>query len=226
MIPWELIDTTKTPDQLNELRLYRRGDEFSIRIDGQELMNSRAHGSEEVLAEAACSRIAGRPRARVLIGGLGMGYTLAAALAQLGSKSQVVVSELAPAVVTWNRGPLGALAGDPLLDKRVSVQEVDVVALIKTSKEQFDAIILDVDNGPEALTQKGNEWLYGRSGLSSAHAALRPGGVLAVWAAQQCPPFAKRLRRVGFQVKEIRARSRGKGKGSRHTVWLAQRDVS
>lgn len=185
MIPWELLDATKTPDQLNELQLVRRGDEYSIRIDGQELMNSRAHGSEEVLAEAACSLITNRPKARVLIGGLGMGYTLAAALAQLGPKSQVVVSELAPAVVTWNRGPLSALAGHPLLDKRVTVVEVDVVLLIRASKEQFDAIILDVDNGPEALTQKGNEWLYGRAGLFSAHAALRPKGVLAVWAAQQ-----------------------------------------
>ena len=154
-----------------------------------------------------------------------MGFTLAAALAQLGPKARVVVSELAPAVVTWNRGPLSELAGHPLLDKRVTVKEVDVVQLIRASKDQFDAIILDVDNGPEALTQKGNEWLYGRPGLASAHAALRPGGVLTIWAAQQCPPFAKRLRQSGFDVKEIRARSRGKGKGSRHTVWMARRDA-
>ena len=221
MIPWELLDCAEVPGSSGEVRLYRRGKEFSIRVDGCELMNSRAHGSEEALAELASAKIVDRPCPRVLIGGLGMGYTTAAALGRLGPGSQVVVAELVPAVVDWNRGPLADLAGRPLQDARVTVQEVDVAAILRTERRAFDAILLDVDNGPDGLSRKGNDWLYSQAGLDAAYAALTSKGVLAVWSAGPDSAFAKRLSRAGFEVDEVRVRARGSRGGGKHTIWLA-----
>ncbi|KAF0191546.1 MAG: hypothetical protein FD165_1880 [Gammaproteobacteria bacterium] len=223
MTPWELLDTAPVPGEGVELRLYRRGDEFAINIAGRgELMNSRVHGSEDALAEQTCARLTGCVNPRLLVGGLGMGFTLAAALRHIGEQARVVVAELVPAVVTWNRGPLGECAGHPLLDPRVTVHEGDVARVIKAGQQVYDAILLDVDNGPEGLTRTENDWLYNFSGLSAAYAALRPGGVLAVWSAGPDRDFVERLRKVGFDVDEMRVRAHG-GKGARHVIWFARR---
>ena len=223
MIPWEFLDRAQVPGSGEELRLYKRGGEFSIRVDGRELMNSRAHGSEDAMAELACARIAGRPRPRVLIGGLGIGYTTAAALHRLGAEGQVVVAELVPAVVAWNRGPLADAAGRPLQDARVTVYEVDVAHILQAEQRAYNAILLDVDNGPAGLTRKRNDWLYTQAGLDAAYAALRPAGVLAVWSASPDRAFSRRLCRVGFEVNEVRVRARGPDGGGRHIIWLAVR---
>jgi spermidine synthase len=220
---WTLLDVARATGKGKELRLYKRDTEFSIRVGSCELMNSRRHGSEEALAELALKKITGRPRPRVLIGGLGMGYTLSAALREVGIDGRVVVAELVPEVVAWNRGPLADLAGQPLKDKRVTVREVDVAHIMQTERSAYDAILLDVDNGPEGLTQSSNEWLYGLQGLNTALAALRPEGVLAVWSAASHPSFTQRLRKVGFTVDEVRVRARGARGGARHTIWIAQR---
>jgi spermidine synthase len=223
MIPWEFLESAPVPGNGGELCLYRRGEEFSIRVGNRELMNSRAHASEEVLADLACTRVTGRPRPRILIGGLGMGFTLAAALRRLGPDGRVVVAELVPAVVAWNRGPLALLAGCPLLDARVTVREVDIALILRVERQAFDAILLDVDNGPEGLARKENDWLYARPGLEAAHAALRPAGVLGVWSSGPHPVFVQRLRRAGFTVDEVRAPAHDSRKGRRHTIWLAGR---
>jgi spermidine synthase len=221
MIPWQLLDSAPIPGNDQLLRLYQRGGEFSIRIDGREVMNSAVHGSEEALAELALARIIGRSRPRVLIGGLGLGFTTAAALRQLGAGGRVVVAELVPAVVKWNRASLGQPAGHPLQDPRVTVREGDVASLLGTEHQAYDAVLLDVDNGPEDLTRRGNHWLYTRAGLEAASKALRPGGVLAVWSAGPDRAFFQRLRRAGFEVDEVRVGSRGPRGRSRHTIWLA-----
>lgn len=224
MNPWNLIDSSEIPANGGELRLYRRGEEYSIMIaGGGELMNSRMHGSEDALAELGCRHLAGEPRPRVLIGGLGMGFTLAAALKQLGAEAEVLVAELVPAVVQWNRDYLGEFAGQPLADPRSTVSVGDVAALIKKEHSAFDAILLDVDNGPEGLTHHENDWLYGTRGLLAAYQALRPAGVLAVWSAGPEHRFTERLRQTGFMVEEHRVRAHGGGKGARHTIWLARR---
>lgn len=224
MRPWELIDSAAVPGDGGELRLYRRGDEFSIKAGTTELMNSRVHGSEDALAELGCQRIAERPKPRVLIGGLGMGYTLAAALAQLGADAEVVVAELVPAVVAWNREALAPLAGHPLDDARVVVHQGDVAQLIRSAPAAWDAILLDVDNGPEGLTRRENDAIYSDSGLAAALAALRPGGVLGVWSISPEHAFTQRLRRGGFTVEEHRARARGRHGGGRHMIWLATKN--
>jgi spermidine synthase len=221
MIPWQLLDSAPIPGNDKLLGLYQRGAEFSIRIDGREVMNSAVHESEEALAELALVRIVVRSRARVLIGGLGMGFTTAAALRQIGAGGRLVVAELVPAVVKWNRGPLGKPAGHPLFDPRVAVREGDVASHLKTEHRTYDAILLDVDNGPADLTRRGNHWLYTRTGLEAASKALRPEGVLAVWAAGPDRAFSQRLRRAGFEVDEVRVGSRGPRGRSRHTIWLA-----
>lgn len=223
MIPWELIDSAPVPGSDRELCLYRRGGEFSIRVAGCELMNSRMHGSEDALAEHACDRIAGNPSPRVLIGGLGMGFTAAAALRKLGPDGRLVVAELVSQVVAWNREHLGALAGHPLADPRVTVREADVSRVIAEKSRAWDAILLDVDNGPDGLTSRENDRLYGLAGLAAAFSALRPAGVLAVWSAGADPGFTRRLRQVGFTVGEVGVRARG-ARGGRHTIWLARRD--
>jgi spermidine synthase len=186
-------------------------------------MNSRMHGSEDALAEFACARIADRTRPRVLIGGLGMGYTAAAALRGLPADGQLVVAELVPAVVKWNRGPLADLAGRPLEDHRVTVREVDIAQILKGEPRSYDAILLDVDNGPAALTRAGNNWLYSHTGLDAAYTSLCPAGVLAVWSAGPDRAFVRRLRDTGFEVDEFHVRSHGLRKGARHTIWLAGR---
>ncbi len=225
MTPWRLLDSAQIPGDGTELRLYARGDEHSITIAGSsgELMGSRMHGSEDALAQLACARIAQRPAPRVLIGGLGLGFTLAAALRHLGANAEVVVAELVPAVVQWNRTVLGHHAGHPLRDARVAVREGDVALLLKAAAQAWDAILLDVDNGPEGLTRHDNNWLYSPAGLKAAFQALRPDGVLAVWSAGPDAAFGERLRQLGFEVDERRVRAHATRKGALHTLWLAGR---
>ena len=224
MIPWVLLGEARVAVDGKRLSLHQRGGEFSIRLDGGggELMNSRSHGSEERLAELACTRLTDCAAPHVLIGGLGMGFTLAAALRQLDVDARVTVSELVPEVVAWNRGPLGGLAAQPLLDPRVTVCEGDVARLIAARPAVYNAILLDVDNGPEGLTHEQNDALYTSEGLSAAYAALRAGGVLAVWSAGRDPAFTGRLLKAGFEVEEVPVRARG-NRGARHMIWLAQR---
>jgi spermidine synthase len=222
MIPWSLVDTAQVPGG-GELRLKQRGAEFSIMLGQNELMNSRLSGSEEALATIACERIRDRKAPRILIGGLGMGFTLRAALAALGPAARIVVAELVPAVVAWARGPMAEVFADSLTDPRVSIREADVGHLIRSEASAFDAILLDVDNGPEGLTHKANDALYDLKGLSAARAALRPGGVLAVWSSTQNPKFTWRLGKAGFAVEEVRARANGSRGGARHVIWIATR---
>ncbi|HEY4192402.1 MAG TPA: hypothetical protein VGM46_07120 [Mesorhizobium sp.] len=221
MIPWVQLDAAPLPEG-GELRLKQRGHEFSIMLGANELMNSRLSGSEEALASLSCERIRGRAAPNLLIGGLGMGFTLRAALTELGPDAKIAVAELVPAVVAWARGPMAAVFGACLDDPRVAIHETDVGLLIRAEAAQYDAILLDVDNGPEGLTRKGNDALYDPRGLSQAHAALRPGGVLAVWSSAPDAGFTRRLTRTGFAVDEIKIRANGK-RGARHTIWLATR---
>ncbi len=221
MIPWEFLDSATVPGQKKDLCLYRRGDEYSIRIGRDELMNSRIHTSEDNLAELACHKMTHLPHPRILIGGLGMGFTLAAALRSSGGTAQITVAEIVPAVVEWNRGALATLAGNPLQDDRVIVRELDIAKIIKTEKKAYDAILLDVDNGPEGLTRYGNDWLYSKDGLNTAYASLKSEGILAVWSAGPDRIFSKRIRSAGFTVEEKRVRARGPRGGARHTIWLA-----
>ena len=224
MIPWVKIDTARVPGTDGELRLMRRGAEFSIMLGTNELMNSRLSGSEAALATLAAKKIEKVAKPHVLIGGLGMGFTVRAALGVLGIKAQVVVAELVPAVVAWARGPMAEIFGDSLNDPRVRVLETDVTEVIRSRARTFDAILLDVDNGPEGLTRKAIDALYNSAGLKAAHAALHPGGVLAVWSSDPNPPFAKRLRGAGFAVNEVAIRATGRGGGARHVIWIATRD--
>ena len=221
MIPWQKLDTTRVPGTDGELRLMQRGTEFSIMLGTNELMNSRLSGSEAALATLAAKKIESVKNPHLLIGGLGMGFTLRAALGVLGSKAEIVVAELVPAVVAWARGPMAGIFGDSLNDPRVSIREMDVTEIIRSSRATFDAILLDVDNGPEGLTRQANDGLYDSSGLRSAHAALRPDGVLAVWSSGPNPAFAKRLRSAGFDVNEVNVRATGRGGGARHIIWIA-----
>jgi spermidine synthase len=204
------------------MALYQRDSEFVIRLGTLALMTSAAHGSEDALAELACSRIAGRAGVRVLVGGLGMGFTLAAALRGLAADARVEVAELVPAVVEWNRGPLAHLAGRPLEDSRAAVWEGDVAERIRGARGAFDAILLDVDNGPDALTVESNHRLYSPTGLRANFAALRGGGVLGVWSVAPDREFTRRLTQAGFAAEEQVVRAR-RGKGGRHTLWLATR---
>jgi spermidine synthase len=222
VIPWSLIDTARVPGGDGELRLMRRGTEFSIMLDHNELMNSRRSGSEEALATVACGRIQGRTRPQVLIGGLGMGFTLRAALAVLGTEARIVVAELVPAVVAWARGSMVEVFGQSLADPRVSIREADVGHLMRSGRSAFDAILLDVDNGPGGLTRKANDTLYDVPGLAAAHAALCPGGILAVWSSGPDREFTRRLRKTGFDVDEVRVRAKGR-RGSRRVIWIATR---
>lgn len=222
MNPWETLDTAKTPDG-GDLTLARRGDEYVLRVRGHQLMSSRMHGSEEALAEAGCAGLAGASRPHVLVGGLGFGYTVRAALDRLGPDARVTVAELVPAVVAWNRGPLAPLAGAPLEDPRVSVVEGDVRTLLGRSAHTFDAILLDVDNGPTALTQDDNRGLYGLTGLGVAAAALRPGGTLVVWSAGDDAAFARRMGEVGLTVQVQHPAARGGARGPRHTLFVGRR---
>jgi len=218
----KLLESTPIPGGA-ELGLYQQGDEFLIRIvGGQELMCTRTHGSEDALAEIACSKIADLKQTRVLIGGLGLGFTLASALTHLGSDAEVVVAELVPAVIEWNRGPLGDRTGHPLRDERVTVRAIDVSDILRTEAQRFDAVLLDVDNGPDGLTKEGNNWLYSRQGLEACHRALRAHGVLTVWSAGPDRAFSIRLGKTGFDVEEVRVRAHG-GKGAQHLIWVARK---
>jgi len=223
MNPWVLLDEVQVPGDGGAMKLYQRAFEFSISVKNDELMNSRMHGSEDALAELCCKRVAERENPRVLIGGLGMGFTLRAALDHLDSNAEVVVAELVPAVVKWNRTHLAELAGKPLDDARTVVRETDVGLVIKETTDACDAIMLDVDNGPEALPQSGNRWLYHRAGLAAALGVLRSGGLLAVWSAGPDRAFTERLRAVGFEVEPIEVRARGYTRGARHPIRFARR---
>jgi spermidine synthase len=220
---WELVDRVSVPESESAMSLLRRGQELAILVDGRQLMSSAVHGSEDALADLACERLGGRPAARLLIGGLGMGFTLAAALRALGPDAEVVVAELVPGVVLWNRGPIGPVAGNPLADPRASVVEGDVMDQFRDATAAWDGILLDVDNGPTGLTRPTNDWLYAWKGLEAAHRALRPGGVLAVWSAAPDRAFTRRMERAGFDVDPVEVRSRGSKGGSRHVVWVGVR---
>ncbi|MFA7415190.1 MAG: MnmC family methyltransferase [Rhizobium sp.] len=220
MLPWTQLDSAPIPGGGGELRLKQRGTEFSIMLGTNELMNSRLSGSEEALASLAWDRIAPRARPHILIGGLGMGFTLRAALAVLPEDAQVTVAELVPEVVAWARGPMAEVFKGSLDDPRVKVHVGDVATLIDRSRRSYDAILLDVDNGPEGLTRAANDSLYDYAGLRSAKAALRPKGVLAVWSSGPDQSFTRRLSATGFAVKEEHVRA-GRKRGARHVIWLA-----
>jgi spermidine synthase len=221
MIPWSQIDTARVPGADVELRLMRRGAEFSMMLGQNELMNSRLSGSEEALATLACRRIEAVKSPHLLIGGLGMGFTLRAALAVLGAEARIMVAELVPAVIAWARGPIASIVGDSLDDPRASIRNADVVDVIQSHASAFDAILLDVDNGPEGLVRKANDALYNLKGLKAIRRALRPGGVLAVWSSGPNPAFSKRLRAAGFAVNEVAVRATATRSGARHVIWFA-----
>ena len=221
---WDLLGEAAIPDTGQSLFLYQGKDDFFIRLTGgYELMNSRKHGSEDALGTLPCQRLKQPGSARVLIGGLGMGFTLAAALKAIGADAMVTVAELIPAVVEWNRGPLGDRSGRPLEDARTRVYIGDVAELLQEKKAGFDVIALDVDNGPESMTRKANDWIYSMSGITAAGEALKPGGVLAYWSAGPDREFRDRLEHCGFAVEETGVRAHGK-KGTRHIIWLATRE--
>ena len=221
MKPTELLGETRAPDG-TLIALTRQDREFNILAGGKPLMSSRMHGSEQALATFGCRHVP-REAARVLVGGLGMGFTLRATLDLLPPDASVVIAELIPAVIQWNRGPLGPLAGHPLSDRRVEIALGDVAETIRAARGRFDAILLDVDNGPDAFTATGNASLYDDRGIASASAALRPGGVLAVWSAWEDRKFEQRLKYAGFSVQVERVRARLKRGGPRHTIFLGRK---
>ena len=220
MVPRELIDSADVPGG-EPLRLFRRGGDYMIVLDRNELMNSRMSGSEEALAVMTCARLAARTAPHLLIGGYGMGFTLRAALGALGRDARVTVAELVPKIIAWARGPMAALTAGCLDDPRVRVIEDDVARVIGAGKGAYDAILLDVDNGPDGLTRAGNDGLYSHAGLAAAKAALKPGGILAIWSAAPDNAFARRLGSAGFRVEEVAVRARANGKGPRHIIWFA-----
>jgi spermidine synthase len=224
MIAPTLLGTANIPNNGGELRLTQRENDFSIRLKGVggELMNSRVHGSELALAELGCAHVQGKESTKVLVGGMGMGFTLAAALKATSKNSSVVVAELVPEVIEWNKGPLGECAGRPLDDARVQVYLGDVAELFATKQASYDAVLLDVDNGPESFTQADNNKLYSIESLQAIKQTLRPGGMLAVWSAWHDAKFTLQLKKAGFNVeaKTVRAHN---GKGSRHTIYLAKK---
>ena len=219
MVPRVVIGSAVLPGGA-ELRLVQRGAEYSITLRNNELMNSRLGGSERAMADLACDRLGVRQAERVLIGGLGMGFTLRAALARLPAACAVIVAELVPDVVAWARGPMAALFEGSLADPRVRIVEGDVADQIRTGAGH-DAILLDVDNGPDGLSQPANDRLYAPAGLAAAKAALRPGGVLAIWSSAPDAAFTGRLRRAGFAVEEVRVRANGSRGGAHHLIWIA-----
>jgi spermidine synthase len=220
--PRELLGTAEVPGG-PPLRLFRRGSDFMIVLDRNELMSSRMSGSEIALGTMTCDRLTGHAAPRLLIGGYGMGFTLRAVLGRLGPDAQVVVAELVPGILEWARGPMAALTDGCLDDPRVEVMVGDVGAAIANGAGRYDAILLDVDNGPDGLTREANDGLYTARGLASARAALRPGGVLAVWSAGADAAFTRRLGQAGFAVDEMRVRARDNGKGPTHVIWFATR---
>jgi spermidine synthase len=225
MKPWELLGETRTPEG-SDVRLTRQDNEYVILVDGKTLMSSRRHGSEDALAALACPHLRSPEEPHVLVGGLGMGFTLRATLDLLPPDATVTVVELLSAVVEWNRGPLGALAGYPIRDQRVRIEIDDVgVALRASGPERFGGILLDVDNGPTAFTASANRGVYDNAGVSAAYAALETGGVLAVWSARDDRKFEQRLRFHGFDVQVNRVRARLKKGGPRHVIFLGFKAV-
>ena len=224
MKPWRVLGIAQIPNNGGELKLSQRDQEFSIRLSGirGELMNSRVHGSEEALAELGCKRLLDVADAQVLVGGLGMGFTLATALESLASTATVTVAELIPEVVEWNQGPLGECAGNPLQDSRTQIHLGDVGQLLTEKHQSFDAILLDIDNGPEGLTHEDNSWLYSTQGVNAMYQALRPEGIVTIWSAGPDPMFTIRLKKAGFKAETRTVRARP-GKGSRHTIFVAQK---
>jgi spermidine synthase len=220
--PRELIATAAVPGG-EELRLFRRDDDFMIVSGRNELMNTRMSGSEKALAVMTCARLSNRTTPRVLVGGYGMGFTLRAALEVLPRGASVTVAELVPEIIAWAHGPMSELTGGCLDDPRVDIVERDVAALIGSARETYDAILLDVDNGPDGLSRAANDQLYSIAGLASARTALKPGGILAIWSASADAAFNRRLSRSGFVVDEVEVRARSNGKGPRHTIWFAER---
>jgi len=217
----QLIDSAPVPGG-DELRLFQRGDEYIIALGGNELMNSRMSGSEEALATMSCARLRDPGSAKMLIGGYGMGFTLRAALAVLGPQARVIVAELVPDIIDWARGPMATLAAGCLDDPRVEIVIADVAATIAAPAAAFDAILLDVDNGPDGLTRPDNDRIYAPAGLAKAKAALKPGGVLAIWSAAPDASFTRRLTAAGFAVEQVSVRARSNGKGARHVIWFAR----
>ena len=222
MQPWERLATATAPDG-QPLELRRRGAEYRIRAGRHELMSSDDESSSRSLAELGCAHIAAGTAARVLVGGLGMGYTLRAALDRVGPRSVVEVAELVPDVVAWNEGPLGPLAGQPLRDRRTELHVGDVRARIRAARDAYDAILLDVDNGPISVAHAANDALYAHRGIAESWAALRPGGVLAVWSLLDDSRYTARLRRCGFAVEVHRVHGSRKGRGLEHVIWTARR---
>ena len=220
MIPRKVIGVAEVPDG-PPLRLVRHGGDFMIMLDRNELMSSRMSGSEAALGSMACRRLRSRAGARLLIGGYGMGFTLRAVLAEVDASARIVVAELVPGIIDWARGAMAEMTDGCLDDPRVEVRIDDVAALIRGSKARYDAILLDVDNGPDGLTRPANDGLYSARGLADARASLRPGGVLAVWSAGADAAFTRRLGRAGFAVEEVQVRARQNGKGPIHTIWFA-----
>ena len=225
MKPWILLGEAQAPDG-TDLRLTRHTSEFVILANGHSLMSSRMHGSEEALATLGCSRAKRLDAPCVLVGGLGMGFTLRATLDLLPAEAQVIVAELIPAVVEWNRGPLGPLAQHPLEDNRVGVEVNDVAAVMRANPGRFNAVLLDVDNGPVAMTASSNAGLYDNLGVATARASLADDGVLAVWSARDNRKFEQRLRYAGFTVEVERVRGRLKGGGPRHTILLGYKGAA
>lgn len=220
MIPRELVGVAEVPGG-PPLHLVRHGGDFMIVLDRNELMSSRMSGSEAALGTMTCTRLRSPDYARVLIGGYGMGFTLRAVLAELGPGARITVAELVPGIIEWARGPMKALADGCLDDARVEVRIDDVGRLIDAADRRYDAILLDVDNGPDGLTRPANDGLYTARGLESAKTALRPGGILAIWSAAPDAAFTRRLRHAGFAVDEVKVRARANGKGPTHTIWFA-----
>jgi spermidine synthase len=220
MIPRELLGTAQVPGG-EELRLFRHGNDFMIVLDRNELMSTRMQGSEEALANMSCERIAGTPRPHMLIGGYGMGFTLRAALAKLPADATITLVELVPEIIEWARGPMAEVAKGCLDDKRVELDMDDVAYTISGNPGTFDAILLDVDNGPDGLVRDANNRIYSTTGLRKAREALRPGGVLAIWSAGRDDAFLRRLRAARFNVDEVQVRARSNGKGAKHVIWFA-----
>ena len=224
MRPWESIDQESVPDDDGTIYLIARGSEFVIHVDGRELMSNRMHGSEDALAELAADRLERLEDARFLVGGLGMGFTLAAALRRVGAAGSVTVAELMPAVVRWNRETVGKAAGHPLLDPRAVVYQGDVGDLVEKAPAPWSAILLDVDNGPAALSRPNNGWLYTRQGLKAARAALISGGVLGIWSASGNDSLTGRLRKAGYEVEVIHHTEEGRptpDDSGTHVLWMA-----